>query len=321
MIFFCYQSQQEFEAAARILEQQFAESKDISEVEDPNIKVPVHQRKLWHTDPVTPASVCGYYKGRRRLLQNEDDINLEMENEEREEYGVDHSPVDIEYLSDAHMDDPSVAVELTKDTHRALQSTSSTTCTKTGWKYNSCCGACGPSFATWADLNKAVSDYANKVNTTDLGNINCWDTSNVTTMQSMFYCSTTWCNVAFTKFNSDISCWDVSKVTSFYRMFYQAALFNQDLSKWTMSSAKDVTQMFSGAKAFNRNLCKWYCTLPSTVSKSSMFSSTTCPSTSVSFTSRSYMCQKCTTIQCPPGTLRKSFYLFLMSYFTAFLCK
>lgn len=58
--------------------------------------------------------------------------------------------------------------------------------------------------------------------------------------------------------------------------------------------------MFGNAKVYNRNLCKWYCTLPSTVSKSGMFGSTACTSNSVSFSSRSYMCQKCTTIQCPP---------------------
>ena len=52
--------------------------------------------------------------------------------------------------------------------------------------------------------------------------IECWDTSNVITMEGMF--------AECTRFNIPIGCWNVSKVKDMSFMFYECAAFNQPLS-------------------------------------------------------------------------------------------
>jgi len=78
------------------------------------------------------------------------------------------------------------------------------------------------------------------------GNINEWDTSNVTNMNSMFYRS---------EFNGDISKWDVSKVTNMSEMFYESK-FNGDISKWNTSKVTDMNSMFKYSQ-FNGNISDW----------------------------------------------------------------
>lgn len=80
-------------------------------------------------------------------------------------------------------------------------------------------------------------------------NISFWDTSNVTTMQSMF-------NGAIF-FNNDISGWDVSKVTNMSDMFRGAAAFNADISIWNTTSVESMYSMFLGARVFNQNISSW----------------------------------------------------------------
>ncbi|MBV1881768.1 MAG: BspA family leucine-rich repeat surface protein [Pseudomonadales bacterium] len=76
--------------------------------------------------------------------------------------------------------------------------------------------------------------------------INSWDVSSVTDMNSMFFGST---------FNQDLSNWDVSSVTDMTSMFFESA-FNQDISNWNVSSVTDMSYMFRGS-VFNQNLSNW----------------------------------------------------------------
>ena len=78
--------------------------------------------------------------------------------------------------------------------------------------------------------------------------ISAWDTSNVTTMRSMFQSQTS--------FNQDIGTWNVSNVTSMYAMFFGATPFNQDIDAWDVSSVTDMEAMFA-ATSFNQDIGSW----------------------------------------------------------------
>lgn len=82
------------------------------------------------------------------------------------------------------------------------------------------------------------------------GHISTWDTSAVTSMESLFK--------EKSSFNDDISAWDTSKVTSFENMFNAAKSFNGDLSNWDTSSATNMQAMFYGADNFKGGgVAKW----------------------------------------------------------------
>ena len=75
------------------------------------------------------------------------------------------------------------------------------------------------------------------------------DLSNVTSMNSMFYGSST--------FNQDINNWNVSNVTSMGNMFREASSFNQDLSNWNVSNVTNMYGMFWRATSFNQDISNW----------------------------------------------------------------
>jgi len=79
--------------------------------------------------------------------------------------------------------------------------------------------------------------------------IGSWDTSKVTTMDSMF--------ASATKFNQDISSWDTSKVTTMVSMFQNAIIFNQNISGWNTTSVTNMNYMFKNASVFKYNLNYW----------------------------------------------------------------
>ena len=91
---------------------------------------------------------------------------------------------------------------------------------------------------------EAMFEGAGSVN----ANLNSWNTTNVTNMNSLF---------ATSNFNGDISSWNTASVTNMGSMFASNPAFNQDLSGWDVSSATDASGMFSGATSFNQNIGGW----------------------------------------------------------------
>ena len=91
---------------------------------------------------------------------------------------------------------------------------------------------------------EALFEGAGSVN----ANLNSWNTTNVTNMNSLF---------ATSNFNGDISSWNTANVTNIGGMFATNPAFNQDLSGWDVSSATDASGMFSGATSFNQNIGGW----------------------------------------------------------------
>ena len=106
-------------------------------------------------------------------------------------------------------------------------------------------------FSTKAELQTAVNLWISD-NTAALatyGEINTWDTTAITDMNSLFTSKTT--------FNSNISNWDVSNVTNMNGTFSGASSFNQDISNWDVSNVTRMDSMFSGADSFNQPIGDW----------------------------------------------------------------
>ena len=81
------------------------------------------------------------------------------------------------------------------------------------------------------------------------GDINNWDTSNVTNMSAAFFDAT--------NFDNALNSWDVSNVTTMKDMFQDATLFNKPLNNWDVSNVTDMERMFQGAPSFNQPLDNW----------------------------------------------------------------
>ncbi len=78
------------------------------------------------------------------------------------------------------------------------------------------------------------------------GDLNAWDVSNVSNMETMF---------AASSFNGDISDWNVSNVTNMKGMFFESS-FNQDISGWNVSYVTDMENMFRDS-SFNKDISDW----------------------------------------------------------------
>ena len=102
-----------------------------------------------------------------------------------------------------------------------------------------------------------ITDMTNIFNTTEGAvfntnfneNITHWDTSNVTSMSSMF--------VGSSSFNRDLSAWDTSNVTNMSFMFNNADAFNQDIGGWDVSNVTNMNSMFRDTLVFNPNIGGW----------------------------------------------------------------
>ena len=79
-------------------------------------------------------------------------------------------------------------------------------------------------------------------------NLENWDVSNVTNMNSMF--------VLQSSFNQPLNNWDVSNVTNMFQLF-AATGFNQPLDNWDVSNVTNMDRMFLQANAFNQPLNDW----------------------------------------------------------------
>jgi surface protein len=107
---------------------------------------------------------------------------------------------------------------------------------------------------------------------TTINNSNSWDTSQVTTMQNMFYLDTNFnSNVAswntskvtdmssmfqFTSFNQNITGWNTAQVTTMSNMF-SSTPFNQNINGWNVGNVQSISGMFQSDTAFNQNLSDW----------------------------------------------------------------
>ena len=115
------------------------------------------------------------------------------------------------------------------------------------------------------DENKAKEKY---------GDINDWDTSEVTDMSKLFSDANdfnspigSWnvSNVEDMKFmfsnahnfNQNINNWDVKSVKSMHCMFFFANSFNNDINEWNVSNVSSMYKMFFHAESFNHPLNKW----------------------------------------------------------------
>ena len=96
-----------------------------------------------------------------------------------------------------------------------------------------------------------------------LGEMNTWDTSQVTNMSGLFnwkntdkYGDVSGSNVEteFKNFNEDISNWDTSNVTNMESMFHDCNVFNADIGKWNTSKVTNMKDMFHNANLFNQNV-------------------------------------------------------------------
>ena len=80
------------------------------------------------------------------------------------------------------------------------------------------------------------------------GDISKWNTSQVTTMRSMFW--------EAAKFNQDIGKWDTAKVTDMHQIFRNTA-FNRDIGEWNTAQVTDMSRMFRQAVNFNQYIGDW----------------------------------------------------------------
>jgi surface protein len=81
------------------------------------------------------------------------------------------------------------------------------------------------------------------------GDLSAWNTTNVTSMGSMFY--------GASSFNGDLSAWNTTNVTDMGYMFYRASSFNGDLSTWNTSNVTNMNSMFEAAESFNQDISAW----------------------------------------------------------------
>ena len=86
-------------------------------------------------------------------------------------------------------------------------------------------------------------------NKTFNGDITGWNVSSVTDMGNMFYCAKS--------FNQPIGNWDVSSVIYMNNMFYNAESFNQPIGNWEFPNVENMEYMFCNATSFNQDLSKW----------------------------------------------------------------
>ena len=107
---------------------------------------------------------------------------------------------------------------------------------------------CTTGVTSMTGINPSFTHLSNEY-VTAINSIPTWDTSNVTTMQSLFH--------AQSIFNQPIGNWDVSNVQNMNSMFYNAVSFNQDISAWDMSSVTNMSMMFYNAEDFDQPIGSW----------------------------------------------------------------
>jgi len=97
----------------------------------------------------------------------------------------------------------------------------------------------------WNTSEITSMDSLFKYTTLDV-NISRWDVSNVITMNNMFQ---------YSYLNTDISRWDVSNVITMNGMFSNSQ-YNKSLNSWNVSKVEDMSFMFKESK-FNQHISMW----------------------------------------------------------------
>lgn len=108
--------------------------------------------------------------------------------------------------------------------------------------HSPCGGGC-----TSTDLSnmfQSVTDFDNTV-----GNISGWNTSCITSMNSLF--------LGAIDFNQNINSWDTSSVEDMSYTFSGTNLYNQPLNNWDTHNVITMDEMFTSAQAFNQNINSW----------------------------------------------------------------
>jgi len=85
-------------------------------------------------------------------------------------------------------------------------------------------------------------------------NISSWDTSNVTTMRSMFSSATLFNNGGSNGENTTIGSWNTSIVKNMGYMFYRANAFNQNIGSWNTGDVEDMSSMFASNDNSGQNI-------------------------------------------------------------------
>ena len=88
-----------------------------------------------------------------------------------------------------------------------------------------------------------------QLNETFNGDITGWNVSRVRNMSAMFHCAKS--------FNQPIGNWDVSRVRNMSGMFFLAESFNQPIGDWEFPNVKNMSNMFYYATSFNQDISKW----------------------------------------------------------------
>lgn len=84
--------------------------------------------------------------------------------------------------------------------------------------------------------------------------VETWDVSNVTNMNSMFQVRSEEYKLLF---NACLNQWNVSKVTNMRFMFCDCQSFNQPLDAWNVSNVRTMDSMFLRCVKFNQSLNTW----------------------------------------------------------------
>jgi len=111
------------------------------------------------------------------------------------------------------------------------------------------CGGNHPLVDAKANFPLLVNACITNVFCPYLGEIGCWNTSQVTDMSQAFSTQA--------EFNEPIGAWDTSRVTDMSTMFSTASAFNQPMDSWDTSRVTDMNGMFYRANAFNQPIGSW----------------------------------------------------------------
>lgn len=112
-------------------------------------------------------------------------------------------------------------------------------------------------------LKTAVDEYVRSARTraralSQYGDISTWDTSQITDMSDLFNAYlNSFVNDEMEAFNLNIENWNVSNVTNMNSMFAGCRLFNQPLNNWNVSNVTNMKMMFHGCARFNQPLNDW----------------------------------------------------------------